>query len=224
MFQRYAIYSDLNAIAQEFEIKKISETFQGEGNLIPNYNAGVGDVLPIIIAGQNREHTLLEAVWNPEAFHVATGSTSITTETIQKDSMLLKLFQRKRCLIPMNGYFEWKELGQTLQIPFYLRVLNRHLIAVAGLYLEPEQTGREHFVFIPIQVESNEIVQPLSDVMPAILEESHFNKWLDPLTSNGNLLAGAIKPHNTLHMASYRVKLQSADRESNSGDLIQPIV
>lgn len=216
MFKRYAIYSDPDQLAALFHVN-LNEMKAMD----PNYNAGVGGVLPILVSGVNRERVLVSATWNPAAFNVSDDSTSLTSALIQGSPDLSKIFQRKRCLIFMNGYFDWKKISDSVQIPFYFRILNSDVFGVAGLY---DKDGSGGYMFMPIETRANEIVEPLSESMPAILSKDSIDVWLDPLYPNSDKLHDTLMPHNTIDMASYRVKLKDSDTSSNSKDLIQPVV
>jgi putative SOS response-associated peptidase YedK len=217
MLNRYTIYSD------KVEIEKL---FGIELNLIaensPRYNAGPGSIVPVIIAGKNRERTLVGAKWSSGPFAIGSTKTSILKEDFVKNVSLQKTFQRKRCLILMNGYFDWKKITETIQLAFYFRLLNTDLFVVAGLY--ENESDLKAINFLPIETESNEIVEPLSASMPAIIDFSDIDMWLDPLSNDAEGLIDMIKPLKTSEMSSYRVALKNEDRESNTKEVIQPLV
>jgi putative SOS response-associated peptidase YedK len=215
MFNRYALFNDLAEIIAEFNIQK---------NRITQYpfcyNVGVGSAMPIIIAGVNRERELVEATWNGDWIQPGTMASSLTSDDIRKVPQLQKSFQRRRCLVIMNGYFDWKHITDTIQIPFYFRILSSDLFGVAGLYEKVDDTYR----FIPIETRANEIVEPLSATMPAILTTEVFDMWLDPLYPDMELLHELLAPVETIEMSSYRVSLKESDRASNTKELIHPIL
>jgi putative SOS response-associated peptidase YedK len=177
--------------------------------------------MPIIISGLNREQLLVNASWDATAFNQPANHSSLSSASIKKSPDLLKLFQRKRCIIPMNGYYDWKKITESIHIPFYFRILNQDVFGVAGIF---EILEDESYVFLPIETRANEIVEPLSETMPAILSKELIDKWLDPLFPNSDKLHDFLMPHKTIEMSSYRVTLQDTDTKSNSKELIQPVV
>lgn len=217
MINRYTIYSPKAEIEKLFKIEFNQIT---ENN--PHYNAGPGGTFPIIIAGKNRERTLVKAIWSSDSFVISSAKTSILKEDFIKNVPLQKTFQRKRCLILMNGYFDWKKITENIQLAFYFRLLNTDLFVVAGLYESENELATLNF--LPIETESNEIVEPLSTNMPAIIDFSDIDTWLDPLSNDTDELFEMIKPLKTSEMSSYRVALKREDRESNSKEVIQPLV
>lgn len=216
MFKRYVLFSDPDSFNKGFDIVH-SDVIVG----IPNYNAGPGSSMPIIVSGLSRDHHIVNAKWDVRLFNQSSIQTSLTSASIRKSPDLVKVFQRKRCIIPMNGYYDWKKITDTIQIPFYFRILNRDVFGVAGMY-ETDQDGS--YCFIPIETRANEIVEPLSETMPAVIAEDIQDKWLDPLFPGSDQLHDVLTPHKTIDMSSYRVTLRESDLTSNSKELIQPVV
>ena len=217
MLNRYTIFSPKAEIEKLFNIESNQVT---ENN--PQYNAGPGGSLPIIIAGKNRERTLVKAIWSNNPFAIDSDKTSLLKDDFIKNVPLQKTFQRKRCLILMNGYFDWKTITENIQLAFYFRLLNTDIFVVAGLYESENELAPLNF--LPLETQSNEIVEPLSANMPAIIDYSDIDTWLDPLSSDTDELFEMIKPLKTSEMSSYRVALKRQDRESNSIEVIQPLV
>lgn len=216
MFKRYVLFSNSDSFNKSFDVIQ-SDSING----MPNYNAGPGSSMPIIVSGLNRDHHLVNAKWDGSLFGLSSTQTSLTTASIRKSPDLVKVFQRKRCIIPMNGYYDWKKITESIQIPFYFRILNRDVFGVAGIY-DTDTQGL--YCFTPIETRANEIVEPLSETMPAIISNDLLDKWLDPLFPNPDQLHDLLTPHKTIDMSSYRVTLKESDITSNSKDLIQPVV
>jgi putative SOS response-associated peptidase YedK len=220
MFSRYVFYTGFEGLEHNFNLKQ-----KDVSEVNPNYNIGYGDSGYIIYAGQYREHTLAEAKWDASPFSELSAQRTILVTDLEKKPELTKCFQRKRCIILLNGYFEWKHLNENLNIPFYLRLLSRDLFGVAGLYDRfVNEKGETVTGFIPFETASNEVVQPLSETMPAILAKRDYASWLDPLTSDTESLTEMIRPLEMLDMASYRVTGMINDKNATGKELIQPVV
>jgi len=216
MFKRYVLFSNPDFFNKSFDVIQ-TESIKG----LPNYNTCPGSSMPIIVSGLNRDHHLVNAKWDGDFFNLSSNQSSLTSASIRKSPELVKVFQRKRCIIPMNGYYDWKKITEAIQIPFYFRILNRDVFGVAGIYA----TGPDgSYYFIPIETRANEIVEPLSETMPAIIADDLLDKWLDPLFPNPDQLHDLLTPHKTMEMSSYRVTLKDSDTTSNSKELIQPVV
>lgn len=218
MFSRYALH---------FNIGQIKDLFQAVANFeFPtNYNIGVGSEVPIVISGHARETTVVLAKWDSTFAGVSANTSAIDMKIINKSKELRKAFQRKRCIIPISGYYEWKKLSEKITIPFYLRMINTDILGVAGIYsVQTDADGNTKFEFTAILVPANELIEPLNETMPALLPERMFDHWLDPLQTDVELLENALKPAPTSDMASFRISNKVDDIEANSPTLIHPVM
>jgi len=91
-----------------------------------------------------------------------------------------KSFQTKRCLVPSNGFYEWKTENDK-KVPYLIEVSNRPLFAFAGIYdlWEEPVSGREVYSFAIITTEPNSTIKPIHDRMPVILRPEQEKVWLD---------------------------------------------
>jgi putative SOS response-associated peptidase YedK len=125
----------------------------------------------------------------------------------------------------MNGFFEWKVLSDSLKLPFYFRTLQRDMFGVAGLYsMLEDEGGKRHYACTTLEVSSNELLEPLSATMPAILDDSDIEQWLNPLQSDVAVVEKLLKPCKTNSMASFRVDNTVNSTEAEGDELIKPVV
>jgi len=97
-------------------------------------------------------------------------------------------FRRRRCLIPSDGFYEWKKEGRHKQ-PFLIQVDDGRLFAFAGLW----ESWRHHDLAIEsctiLTTSANPLLTPLHDRMPVILGPSDYQCWLDPQQDRESLEA-----------------------------------
>lgn len=216
MFSRYVLHATTHDIATAFnvELNEIS-TFN------PNYNAAPGDRLPIVLMGNARQIQLTTGMWTS----VDENRHAFETRDLEKNETLRKQVLRKRCIIPISGYYEWKRLSGTLSIPFYLRLLNRPLLGIAGVYArKTDDSGEEYLQFTAFQTRSNELVEPLSEQMPAILEPDQWHTWIDPLVADVDRITSMIHSADTMNMASYRISNAVDNPNRNDAALLTPVL
>ena len=97
------------------------------------------------------------------------------SESLDGKPMFRDALGRKRCLVPADGFFEWKKSGKDKQ-PMFIHPEPRHLVAFAGLWA---RSGDLHS-FTIITGPPNELVAPIHDRMPVVLDRSAWAAWLDP--------------------------------------------
>ena len=79
-----------------------------------------------------------------------------------------------RCLIPADGFYEWKKIGTKKQ-PYHIRRADGQLFAFAGLWGK----WRELESCTILTTDANELVRSLHNRMPVILPSNDYDKWLD---------------------------------------------
>lgn len=96
-------------------------------------------------------------------------------ESLDGKPMFRDALGRKRCLVPADGFFEWRKDGKH-KTPMFIHPEPRHAIAFAGLWA---RAGELHS-FTIITGPPNELVAPIHDRMPVVLDRSAWSAWLDP--------------------------------------------
>jgi len=116
---------------------------------------------------------------------------SVDTKRVFKDAL-----ERKRCLVPADGFFEWKKLDKTKRPkkqPMYIYPAGpsksdplrsgpgkHRFIAFAGLWARAKLSTGELHSFAIITGPPNDLVAPIHDRMPVVLDRSVWGAWLDP--------------------------------------------
>ncbi|HUJ58699.1 MAG TPA: SOS response-associated peptidase [Kofleriaceae bacterium] len=100
-------------------------------------------------------------------------------ESIDAKAVFRDALERKRCLVPADGFFEWKRAGKQ-STPIYLHPEPRHFVAFAGLWARAKLATGELRSFTIITGPANPLVAPIHDRMPVVLDRSAWAAWLDP--------------------------------------------
>ena len=111
-------------------------------------------------------------------------------ETLQRQPAFAESFRERRCLIPADGFYEWRndERGKT---PIWVSRPDGDLFAFAGVWAAlpaSDGSGDLHSCAI-ITCEPNELIRPIHDRMPVILSPTHEARWLEPDLAEGDLLS-----------------------------------
>jgi putative SOS response-associated peptidase YedK len=148
-------------------------------------------------------------------------------ESINKKPSFSSSLISKRCLIPVQGFFEWQHSGKE-KIPWYIYHYENQILSFAGLYDEwiENNKGEVFSTFSIITTDANDLMAEIHNSakrMPVILDKSLENKWIDMSTSPVDAL-GMLKPCPSellkAHTISPLVNDRSANR--NTRDVISP--
>ncbi|MBP2250784.1 putative SOS response-associated peptidase YedK [Halarchaeum solikamskense] len=141
MCGRYALFSDHETLARRFDV----ETSGYE----PTYNAAPSQSLPVI--ADDDPGTLRAFQWGlvpPWADDASPGPINARVETVREKPTFAESLEERRCLVPCDGFYEWREEGGTKR-PYYFHRPDGEPFAMAGIWAmyEPEttQTGLDAF-------------------------------------------------------------------------------
>jgi putative SOS response-associated peptidase YedK len=113
------------------------------------------------------------------------------SETAADKPAFRHAFRRKRCLIAADGFYEWQKTGAKTKQQFYIHRRDGKPFAFAGLW-EVWSKGEEPVESCTIlTTEANDLMRPLHDRMPVILDAKDYDRWLDPAQQDPKE-AGAI--------------------------------
>ena len=101
-------------------------------------------------------------------------------ETLETKPSFSESFQKRRCLIPADGFFEWKRTGRAKQ-PHYIQLADESPFSFAGIW---DRWGSRNPVTscAIITTTANDILRPLHNRMPVMLKPEQYERWLDPKT------------------------------------------
>ena len=110
------------------------------------------------------------------------------SETVAEKPAFRSSFKKRRCLVPADGFYEWKKVGKDKQ-PYYIRMLGHEPFAMAGLWATWASPAGENVAsFAILTSEANEIVAEIHHRMPVILPKQAFESWLDPANTDTDKL------------------------------------
>ena len=134
-------------------------------------------------------------------------------ETVESKPSFRKAFARRRCLIPADGYYEWKKVDDGKQ-PYLIERSDGGMLAMAGLWEENRKVaddGQPLRTCTVITTSANPTTSSLHDRMPVFLETSDHDRWLDPGFHEVDALKALLSP-----APSDRLKLTAVSRHVNS--------
>ena len=129
-------------------------------------------------------------------------------ETVAEKPAFRAAFRRRRCLIPADGFFEWKKIGKQKQ-PYYFRMSDERPFAFAGLWECWAGDGDAALESCTIiTTEANDLLRPFHDRMPVILSPDDFSMWLDPQFEDKEQLQRLLRPYTPEEMTACPVNIR----------------
>jgi putative SOS response-associated peptidase YedK len=114
-------------------------------------------------------------------------------------------FRRKRCLIAADGFYEWQKTGAKTKQPFYIHRRDGKPFAFAGLW-ETWAKGEEPVESCTIlTTEANDLMRPLHDRMPVILNAKEYDHWLDLAEQEQKKLSQLLVPYHGEDLSAYPI-------------------
>ncbi len=147
---------------------------------------------------------------------VAIGARMINarSETLDSKPSFMHALASRRCVIPMDGYYEWTNAGggQSKQ-PYLIEPVDRQVKFMAGLWEENQQLGGEEALrsCTIITTPANSTTAHVHQRMPAFLSESDCPRWLNPQCKDVSKLKMLLRP-----AGQYLLKLMAVSRHVNS--------
>jgi putative SOS response-associated peptidase YedK len=126
-------------------------------------------------------------------------------ESIQQQPAFAESFRERRCLIPADGFYEWRKAGSRRE-PFHIRLRERRPFAFAGLWREEKhaQAQQPLRTCVIVTTEPNAVMSGIHDRMPAILAPEAYAGWLDSQAAAASLLP-LLRPYPAEAMEALRV-------------------
>jgi putative SOS response-associated peptidase YedK len=145
------------------------------------------------------------------------------SETAAEKPAFRAAFKRRRCLIPADGFYEWRAMEGRKQ-PYLIHMRDRAPFAIAGLWERweaPDGSPLESCTLLT--TEANARVARLHDRMPVILAPEDWALWLDPEVESAPLLQPLMRPFDADAMDAFPVSTQVNAVRNDAADLVEAI-
>ena len=170
--------------------------------LEPRYNIAPTQDVAVIRHDPRGRHELSLMRWGLVPFwakDLAMGNRMINarSETVAEKPSFRNAFQRRRCLIPADGYYEWLTEGKKKQ-PYWIRMSDERPFAMAGLWerwKDPSGLQPPLESCTVLTTEANQLTCEIHDRMPVILDSDHWDMWMDNEFHDTTWLNELLKPY-----------------------------
>lgn len=194
-------------------------------SLEDRYNIAPGQLVPVVTRkSPNRAENMkwgLIPFWAKDP-RIGYRLINARSETVAAKPSFRKAFRIQRCLVPANGFYEWKQTdGKT---PYYIHLKDNGLFAFAGIFdVWKDAEGYEVKTFTILTTSPNSLVASIHSRMPAMLKEPDEEVWLDPSVQEPNRLLVLLSPYDPSDLDAYPVSKAVNSARIDNETLIKPI-
>jgi putative SOS response-associated peptidase YedK len=212
------------------DIQVLFETAGAVPNMPPRYNAAPTDSLAVVrFNPQTRQRALdllrwgLVPLW---AKDLAFGPKCINarSETVATNKIFRDAFERRRCLIPADGFYEWQKTGGKTQ-PYAIVPAEGGVFAFAGLWERWKNPGDGSIVrsFTIVTGLPNPLCQPIHERMPVILPKAAWSLWLGEEEAKPDEILALLSPYSAELMRVYPIGPAVGNVRNDTPDLLVSI-
>ena len=185
--------SDLSVITDDFNVQEVSASFTPSRNISP------GQHIPAVIRRDDK-NILVTFLWGlipswSKDTSIGAKLINARAETVNEKPSFKNAFQKRRCLIVADGFYEWKKDGKK-KIPYYFYLKSGKPFGFAGLYeswFSPEKKQMDTCTIITTQ--ANSLVRPIHERMPVIIPKKQEEIWLKNKMTDTPSLLEVLKPY-----------------------------
>ncbi len=184
MCGRFNRHHTAEEVGRRFEVPALAAAGVQEFNISPT------QPVPVVIMDKSRRmiicHWGLIPHWAQDD-SMASRMINARAETIASKPSFREALKKRRCLVPVDGFYEWPKRGELSGRIVEVARNDGELMALAGLWEEwVAPDGRTRRTFTIITVEPNRLMEQFHHRMPAILSRVDEEAWIDPATDSAN--------------------------------------
>lgn len=213
--------------------RQIAEWFDADDAHVPefgtSYNVAPQTFQPVIRLNRDtRQREIVIMLWGLVPFwskdaNVGSSNINAKAETITTAPAFREAIKQRRCLVPADAFYEWQKSDAKTNQPFAIALKTGEPYTFAGVWesWEDSKTNERLETFSIITTVPNEVVEPIHDRMPVIIERKDYERWLtrgDP----AQLPLDLLRPFPPERMMAWKVDFRVEDVKNDDEQLIQP--
>jgi putative SOS response-associated peptidase YedK len=216
------------------EIRVLFETVNPVPNAAATYNGAPTQSLAVVRLDRDGRRSLdllrwgLIPAWAKDK-SIGPRLINAMCETVATKPAFRDAFRHRRCLVPVDFFYEWQKTGGGKQPsgkqPYAIGLADRLPMALAGLWerwKDPED-GATLRTFTVITGQPNALVAPIHNRMPVILPRETWRRWLGEDRVEGDELLALLRPYPAEAMHAYKVAMRVGNVRNNDPELLVPV-
>jgi len=199
-------------------------------NYAPNWNVAPTDSLPIVRYNAKERHRTLDLMrWGlvpywAKDLKIGFSTINAMAETVDTKPVFREAFRLRRCLVPIEAFYEWKKLGPKEKQPYAFALVGGGIMALAGLWENWKSPAGEWVrSFTVITCPPNALCAEIHNRMPVILPPARWPLWLGEDAAGAEELKAVLQPYPAEDMTMWPVSTRVGNVRNNDPSLIEPV-
>lgn len=202
--------------------------YEDTPNFPPRYNVAPTQPIAIVRIDRGKRRFALTRwglipswVKDPKQFALLINARA---EGITQKASYRAAMQRRRCLVPADGFYEWQKTPGGKR-PFYVHARNGGPMAFAGLWETwMDATGGEIDTAAIVTCPANAMLAPIHDRMPVVLAPEKYDAWLDTENVDAAAASALLKPAPEDMLQAYEISTRVNSVKNEGAELVEPAV
>lgn len=162
--------------------------------------------------------------WFATDARIGARQINARAETVHSKASFKDSFERRRCIVPADGFYEWERREEGGKLPHFIHRRDGGALALAGLWASwRNEEGERVTSCTIITTTPNELLEPIHDRMPVVLPDDAWSRWLDPGFGDVQALRSLLVPYDPAPMSEYPVSTLVNSVKNNYPDCIAPL-
>ena len=219
MCGRYTLAASTQELVEEFDVPWPTHELEPRYNIAPSQN------VPVVAEDRHgRRIGLLTWGLVPGwADEPGAGIINARAESVADKPSFREAFERRRCLVPADGFYEWRKGAEGGRVPYWIHPRDGGVMSFAGVWERWSRPGAEaRHTFAIITTDASDDVAAIHDRMPVVIAPADRARWLARSTDRGELTA-LLRPAPAGSLAQREVSTRVNRPADDDAGLIEPV-
>ena len=194
----------------------------------PRFNVAPTDEAMVVVQREDRR-AITAYRWGliphwAEDGRIASRTFNARAETLADSPAFRDAVRHKRCLVPVDAFYEWRREGAVRQ-PYAIQRSDGRPLILAGLWDGWRDPARDELrrTFTIVTTTPNEAMASVHNRMPVVLRDSEWPVWLDPASPDHGLLRAMLSPRDDVDLRIYAVSQLVNNVRNDGPELVVPV-